>query len=395
MRVPRVCVVSALYHPSLGGLGRQAQLLTEGLARAGVELFVLSRRMVDTPPGQFARDVEVIRVPALFPRVHLLEDRTLRNLAVSLSFSLRLVCELVRRRHRYDLVHFHGASVPLIVSVPFLKVMGKPVLAKVAAANLGTEAGALAGRYRGLGSALAALLRPVDGWAAISDEIRAGLLRDGVRPERIHRLDNVVDTERFCPVPEARRDELRARLGLVGLEAVVFSGRLVARKGLETLLRAWPTVARARPRARLLVLGDGEARREYQELAQALGVAASVGFLGHLGDVTPYLQAADLFVLPSFQEGMPNALLEALACGVPTVATRIGGVVDIAAAQEWATLVGAGDTPALARALGEWLAEPARLRALGRKAAEAVAARFGLATRVTEYRDLYARMVAA
>ncbi|TFG56901.1 MAG: hypothetical protein E4H29_07115, partial [Deltaproteobacteria bacterium] len=101
--MPRVCVVSALYHPDLGGLGRQAQLLSERLRKEGVELFVIARKMDVEGRARFSPDVEVIRVPSLFPKHHILEEISLKNILISVVFSLGCLGVLIRRRRSYDL----------------------------------------------------------------------------------------------------------------------------------------------------------------------------------------------------------------------------------------------------------------------------------------------------
>ena len=236
---PRVCVVSALYHPALGGLGRQAQLLTERLREEGVDLFVISRRM-DFPAGTlFSPAVEVVRVPAPSAGKHILEEISVGNILISVAFSLGCLATLIRRRRDYEIVHFHGASIPLFLSLPFLKLAGKKVIAKVAAAKLGTEAGSLSGRYLFLGNVLAALIRHVDRFIAISDEIREGLLGDGVPPAGILRIANFIDPKTFYPPDPGEKERRKAEFGYAGKTLVLFSGRFVARKGVEYLLEAW------------------------------------------------------------------------------------------------------------------------------------------------------------
>ncbi len=392
---PRVCVVSALYHPNLGGLGRQAMLLTERLRKEGVELFVVSRRMEGMPPAAFSPDVEVVRVPCLFPKIHAFEEVSVRHILLSLSYSAGIAVELVRRRRRYDIVHFHGASIPLFVSLPFLKMMGKKVVAKVAAAKLGTEAGALSGRYWFAGDVLARMMRSVDAFVATSDEIREGLETDGVRPERIRRLPNFVDPAIFHPPAPGEREAGKTGRGDGGRTLLLFTGRLVPRKGVEHLLAAWKEVSAEYPDARLALLGEGPSLQGLVALAENLGIAGTVRFEGRVDDVAERLRSADIFVLPSLQEGMPNSLLEAMASGLPVIATRIGGVSDLVEDGVDGRLVEPADAATLAGALRELIGDPARRERYGRAAAERIARTHGLETRAAEYRALYADLCRA
>lgn len=390
---PRVCVVSALYHPALGGLGRQAQLLTERLREEGVDLFVISRKM-DFPPGAvFSPAVEVVRVPAPSPGEHILEEISVWNILISLSFSLGCLATLIRRRRDYDVVHFHGASIPLFLSLPFLKLAKKKVIAKVAAAKLGTEAGSLSGRYFILGNVLASLIRHVDRFIAISDEIREGLLHDGVPLAGIIRIANFIDPKTFYPPDPGEKEWRKAEFGYAGKTLVLFSGRLVARKGVEYLLEAWRDLSSAFPDARLLLLGDGPLKEALEEMSQRLGIGATARFLGRVDNVPEHLRAADLFVLSSLQEGMPNSLLEAMATGLPVVSTRIGGAVDVVVDGENGLLVEPGDPGGLAKGIVKLLGDPSLRQKTGGEALGTVQKRFSLDSRVKEYLQLYQDLV--
>jgi len=390
--IPRVCVVSALYHPDLGGLGRQAQLLSERLRKEGVELFVIARKMEVNGRAAFSPSVEVVRVPSLFPKHHILEEISLKNVLISLVFSIGCLGVLIRRRKSYDLVHFHGASIPLFVALPFLKWMGKKVVAKVAAANLGTEAGSLYGRYWPLGDALARMMEEVDAFIAISAEIREGLIRDGISQEKIHDITNFIDSEIFRPPTSEEKIHLKERFGYSGKMLLLFAGRLVPRKGVPHLLETWREVSPDFPDARLLILGDGPQLEILVELATRLDISGTVHFHGRVDNVPEYLRAADVFVLPSLQEGMSNSLLEAMASGLPAVASRIGGVVDVVEDGKNGLLVDPADRTAFSESLRRVFGS-AELRArLAQDAMETIRASYGLEARVRSYRELYERI---
>ncbi|MBW6503933.1 glycosyltransferase family 4 protein [bacterium] len=390
--IPRVCVVSALYHPALGGLGRQAQLLSERLRKEGVELFVIARKMEVDGRAAFSPSVEVVRVPSLFPKQHILEEISLKNILISVVFSLGCLGVLIRRRRSYDLVHFHGASIPLFVALPFLSWMGKKVVAKVAAAKLGTEAGSLSGRYWGVGDLLARLARNIDAYIAISEEIQEGLLRDGVVPERIHYIPNFIDPYKFYPAAAEGKDRVKERLGIASRTLVLCSSRLVPRKGIEYLLDAWRDTIPGFPDARLLLLGDGPLRNSLEASSARLGISGTARFAGRVDNVPEYLRAADLFVLPSLQEGLPNALLEAMASGAPIVATRIGGVVDIVDDGVDALLVNPEDPKGLAEAIGTMLRNKPMRERFSAAAIRKIADAYCIESRVERYKNLYASL---
>jgi glycosyltransferase involved in cell wall biosynthesis len=390
--IPRVCVVSALYHPDLGGLGRQAQLLSERLRKEGVELFVIARKMEMDGRAAFSPSVEVVRVPSLFPKHHILEEISLKNILISVIFSLGCLYVLIRRRKSYDLVHFHGASVPLFVALPFLKWLGKKVVAKVAAANLGTEAGSLSGRYWPLGNVLARMMKRVDGFIAISAEIREGLIRDGIAQAKILDITNFIDPEIFRPPMSGEKTRLKERFGYSGKTLLLFVGRLVPRKGVPHLLETWKEVSPDFPDARLLILGDGPLLDVLVELATRLEISGTVHFAGRVDNVPEYLRVADVFVLPSLQEGMSNSLLEAMASGLPAVASRIGGVVDVVEDGKNGLLVDPADRFAFSESLRRVLRSAALRARLAQYAIETIRTSYGLEARVRSYRELYERI---
>jgi len=391
----RVCIVSPLYHPSLGGLGRQAQLLTERLAEEGVDIFVIARRMKGMPPAVFSGQVKVYRVGSWKPELHNFEKITALNLLVSLNFALSCVAALCRKRGEYDIVHFHGASLPLFVALPPLKLLGKKVVAKVASAELGIEAGSLAGRYGTMGKVVRMLLTMVDRFVATTAEIEGGLMRDGIKGTKVARIPNFIDSQLFVPASLEDKKRIRAELGYGEGPLVTFSGRFIARKGIDHLLEAWKVVEGECPEARLLLLGDGPLLGEMKKRAAFLGITDSLSFRGHVARVTDYLRGADLFVLPSLQEGMPNALLEAMACGLPAVATRIGGAIDIIRSGINGVLVEPGNPEALAAALVHALKDGKGTRALAVEALRTIREHYTLDTIAPRYRSLYENIVSS
>jgi len=156
----------------------------------------------------------------------------------------------------------------------------------------------------------------------------------GVAPERVALIPHGVDTERFRPAGPGEREALRRVLGLPGGLLAVFTGRLLRGKGLETLLAAFADVASARPDLHLVLVGSGEGQalsveEDLKTEVGARGLADRVTFAGRVDGVEGHLRAADLFVFPSVFEGLGISLVEAAACGLPAVASRTGGIVDV------------------------------------------------------------------
>jgi glycosyltransferase involved in cell wall biosynthesis len=174
-----------------------------------------------------------------------------------------------------------------------------------------------------------------------------------------------------------------------GAMRLLFVGRLVDIKGLDTLLHALAEMRRSGTVPSLVLCGDGPLRAALEQQARDSGLAAHVRFLGERDDATTWMAAADVLVLPSRQEGLSNALLEAMAAGRAVVASRVGGNVELVADGRTGLLVPPGDAVALARALQALAAEPARRDQLGAAAAAAVDERFSVAAMVNAMQRLY------
>ena len=173
-----------------------------------------------------------------------------------------------------------------------------------------------------------------------------------------------VDLSHFSP--ESRNPE---EMGLPGNRLLVGTVlRLVPVKGIFDLLEAFQIVQGSRPDAFLAIAGDGPLRQELIDRAHQLGLAEHVRFLGHVDPVGPFLQTLDLFVLPSHNEGMGRAVVEAMACQLPVVATRIGGLPDLVQEGENGFLVSPRNPQELASGIVQALADPEQRQRMGRAA---------------------------
>jgi glycosyltransferase involved in cell wall biosynthesis len=230
----------------------------------------------------------------------------------------------------------------------------------------------------------------VDRVVAVSPSAaRAALRERGLDASRVLTLPNGVSLAEFDPAAVSRL-ESRRRLGLAPEEAAVgILAHLSPVKGHADLLEAMPRVTVRCPRARLLVVGDGELRGPLEEKARALGIASHVVFTGARSDVAEVLAALDLVVLSSHTEGLSNALLEAMAMARPVVATAVGGNLDVLEDGVTALLVPPREPEALAAAIARLLTSPEEAARLGRAARRKVEDDFGLDLMVARHETLY------
>lgn len=239
-------------------------------------------------------------------------------------------------------------AYPDAVAVSWLaRKLGVPYVMKLHGSDINVQAGYTLRRMQ-----IRSALRHANGVVAVSRALADKAIALGADPAHTHVIYNGVDSRLFAP---GSRDKARQRLQLAtDAPLLLYVGNLKASKGCIDLLEAFPALLAAKPQARLLYIGDGPCRAELLQRATTLGCAERVelkGAIKHdaLGD---WFRAADLLCLPSHNEGVPNVVLEAMACGTPVVATRVGGIPEVVPAQA-GILVPVKDRAALSAALLE------------------------------------------
>ena len=238
----------------------------------------------------------------------------------------------------------------------------------------------------------------VQRYIAVSRDL-AGWLSStvGVRPQRLTQIYNGVDSQRFRPRQGPRPAAGPAGF-LDGARLVIGSvGRLVAVKDYPTLVRAFIRLHALSPQAdglRLLLVGDGPERAACERLLTAAGLAGQVWFAGNRDDIPELMRAMDLFVLPSLGEGISNTILEAMASGLPVVASRVGGNSELVREGETGSLFAAGDHEALARLLLDYGRDPARLEREGLAARRRIETEFALERMAAAYAAVYDGLLA-
>ncbi|HEY9722880.1 MAG TPA: glycosyltransferase [Oscillatoriaceae cyanobacterium] len=224
-----------------------------------------------------------------------------------------------------------------------------------------------------------------------AETISADFVRHGLGAARIQTIPNAIP---LPASPEADvRERVRAELGLESDTPLILGvGRLSEEKGFCTMLEALAILARLNPRVHAAIAGDGPLRGELEARARALGLS-QLHFLGRRADVARLMGAADALCLPSRAEGLPLALLEAMACRLPIVASDVGGVHEAVVDGVTGWLVPPRDPLLLATRLLAVLEDPARGRAMGEAGRERIAARFAFPRLVSSFEELYASML--
>lgn len=414
-----VLFVTTQFLPEVGGTEVVTHRDARALRARGVDARVATLRLRQAWPAAEELDgVPVRRVGGLFLRGKL----RLRFGAQWIAESL-LWWDLIRHRRTYDAVHLRYLCTLARPAVIASLLTRKPLLIRVGTAGTGDavpvgdgqETALLAGT---LDPALPFLKIPARSWAggdvdslkraqkgawltlrllrrrnvtfvALSTRIRSYLIENGLRPEQIVILPNGVDPHAYTAVANAVRDRFATSQPAPTIACVA---RYRYQKGLDVLLHAWQTVRSRVPGARLALIGGGALHAQLVAMADALGVRDSVDFVDLMSDVRPALARSDGFVLPSRYEGMPNALIEAMAAGLPCVATRVSGSEDLIVDGISGRLVPTNDPDALAAALIRVLADRAFARGIGEAARERIALTFNQRALMEQAIALYGRL---
>lgn len=247
---------------------------------------------------------------------------------------------------------------------------------------------------------LRSLMRPlIHHYFAVSQDLSQWLTqRIGVSPDKISQVYNGVDQAKFAVArlsgisADAER-ELPSSFNDPNALVVGTVGRLTPVKDQQALIQAVAMLRQQKSafasRLRLLLVGDGPLRSTLQQQALDAGIAEVTWFAGDRSDVARLLQCMDVFVLPSLAEGISNTLLEAMACALPVVATRVGGTPELITQNEQGLLVPAADPQELALALSRVLGDAGLRQRLGNSGRRKVEQHFNWDTTVNRYADIY------
>jgi glycosyltransferase involved in cell wall biosynthesis len=388
---PGVLMVTGAYAPEISGAGLQCRELVRQ-ARGAVRFTIWTTTTDSSLPRNDERDgVAVYRV-VVDPASAWSKTRAL----------LRFTRLMLSQRRNFSIVHLHGFSQKTMVVIVLGLLTGKRIAIKLTSVGHDDPASIRArGRVAYWCYSRARL------FFGVSPRLEALYAASGLPARRFRLIPNGVDLERFRPASPDERRSLRAGLGLpVEGALILFVGFFSREKCPDLLFEAWCRLIEHGDRTSTLVM-VGATRSAYYEVEARLadeirvraarrGLTARLHFVEATPEIERYQRAADVFVLPSVREGLPNALLEAMACGTGCIATRLDGVTDTLIDDgESGLLVPARDEAALTAALAQLVSQPERARAMGARARQRIERDFGLAQTASRYLAVYRELMAS
>lgn len=367
----KILLVVDSYFPAVGGTERQLAQLAPRFSELGHNVEILCAQLRPNDP---VRD-QISGVPVrriAFPRIWKLG---------SVVMHIKLAWVLWREYRHFDVIHVHIVHnmAPVVGALrPFLRGM---LVAKISGATEMTgglldpkNSKSLRFRVRNY------FVRKFDYFQVISSNIREAMIHAGYDASKLIGIPNGVILSRFSEGNTTRAPELQF--------SAVYAGRLACVKGVDVLLRAWAKVVAQFP-ARLIILGDGPELENLQSQAEELGISANVEFAGDCPDIAPYLAQSDIYIQPSRAEGLSNSVIEAMAAGLPIVATQVGGNGDLVVQGKSGLLVQPESPDDLATAICSLFSDAVATRKMGKVALDHVVQQYAINSVVARLNSLY------
>jgi glycosyltransferase involved in cell wall biosynthesis len=419
---PRIYIAISIFLPSVGGAENQALAQGRSLRERGYEATIITlRHDRKWPQHEVIEGVPVMRVAGMLLGNRERLPGLLRKLLYLMAM-LVMGWTLWQHRRRYDILHVYQLNLLALPTALVCYLTNKPMIIAVRSAGPGratslrAKASLIAGPLDATASwlqvdgkinedgdlsALERLGRPAVRFThfllqsihavvvVLSSRMEDYLIAHGFNLPDIRLIPNGVDIAHFHPAPTSTSLEDRPQV-------VVCVSILRYEKGIDVLLQAWRLVQEQLARssqAQLIIVGDGPLTKQLEHMAKALGIADSVEFAGLQSNIPMQFQRGDLAVLPSRFEGMPNAVLEAMACGLPCVATRVSGSEDIIQHGINGLLVEPQDYENMAKALLTLLCDPALAKKYGHAARIRIEQHYSFQRIMDMYVELYQRLV--
>ncbi len=365
----------------IGGYERQAFFLSRALSQKECKVSILTTQMEKSHKKEEIR--EGIIIYRYLPEPN-------KSLGYRCLILISIFLFFIRKGKDFDIIHAHSLTHAGILCVIIGKIFGKKTLVKIATeGDLPKILHSLKWTYR----IIIKFLRFADRCISLSSNIKQELLEAGISEKNIFSVTNGVDTELFMPLDVKYRDDKKKELSLAYKKIVIFVGRFEKRKGADVLIGAWKRVSALYSNALLVLIGFGPEKEALEALTKEYNIENHVLFAGKSEGVVDYLNAGDLFVIPSRREGNPNTLLEALACGLPVIASSIGGIVEVIEDKKNGILIAPDDEQLLAEKILYLLKSEKDAAIFGKNARESALSLFSLDKISDKYKEEYKKLL--
>lgn len=366
-----ITVLIEFFYPIIGGLQKQCLEVCARLTDKDCSFTVLTPKLtMSAPATEMIRGIQIRRFG---PIGYSFWAKFLRG--------IKIFFHLLMEERRTQLLHIWGVSKLILPGIIASKLLKKPLLLQPGGADLLAQYSAFSGdrrppwmlKIKNFFQTLA--IRHISFFIALSKEIEDQFLSLGVQANQVVRLPNTVDRKLFLPTDPNRISALRKKLNLPDSLLLMVVGKLAQRKGLPLLLQTFQELKNKYADLKLILVGSGEGRlnsceEELREIIRSNAIENEVIITGDIIDVHEFLQAADIFILPSEQEGMSLALLEAMSVGLPCISTSVGAAPELIRPGVDGQLIPPSDPSALTSAITLLLENPSLRKRMGHAASK-------------------------
>jgi len=325
----KICIIPTMF-PKYKGDYYGSFVFDEAkmLVKKGFEVHVVTQHNSGIPYEELMEGIHVHRFKWLEPNefkalVHfkgLIDNFRLLTYVISIFFNLIILS----RKYDFDILHAHSAIPTGLIGVIVTKILKKPIFITVHGMDINNfENSSIFKRL------ITFSLNNCTKAIAVSDNLAKKMRYLKINQNKIVILRNAVDTNRFKPL---RNENLRKYCKIKDNEILIlFVGYLDTFKGIFDIIDAFGEIKQTHDNIKLMIIGNGPKKHELENRVLALDLKNSVIFTGKLkpDEIHSYYQAADIFTLPSYTEGLPLAVLEAMSCGIPVIASNVGGIPEI------------------------------------------------------------------
>ena len=369
----RIVMIISQFYPLLGGAEVQVQGLASNLIKRGFKVLVLTRKLEGLPTYEVIEGIPVHR------KIRTIEAPFLWGV----YFIITVFLFLYRKRKDYDIIHCHIVQeYQTIVAVLFKYMFNKKVIVKMSSSG---ETSDLKMFEKGKCERLfSPWIRNVDSIISVCKESSKEILKNGFSREVLVEIPNGVDIKKFSERTYSGRSELKN---------ITYIGRLDSYKGINILFEGFKKVLSKVDNVRLTIVGNGPDEDLLKKIAKDINIQKHVTFKGRQENVLSEYHSTDIFVLPSLSEGMSNVLLEAMSCGLPVVATSIGGNSDLIRDGHNGCLIPPRDSGKLGTVLLKLLGDEDASFKMGKEARRTIEMNYSMDKIVDKYIKLYKRLV--
>lgn len=349
-----VCMLTDYFLPHmLGGTEKAVYEIARRLVRRGHRITVLTLDVHGYEPHSEIEGIDIYRLPAV--SVTKLVGAQLTISPFSLIRASRII-----RAVRPDIVHAHNLYFSLTAIAPTIKRLSRlPLLTTLHLPKMRYNKTLLDIAIQIYQNTIGRLIiGSSDKLIAVSESVMMHAIKDlKASSSKVIRIPNGVDTSAYLPGNQRHKNAI-----------ITYTGRLIRNKGPQHLIQASPDILKAHPEAQIYIVGEGPLKDKLMRQVTSQKLEDNIHFLGNISDILPILQATTIFVRPSLTEGMSLAILEAMACGLPVVASNIEGNAEIIDNGKTGCLVPPTDSKALAETIEFLLSYPKMASEIGENA---------------------------